>query len=196
VTDGHAGGSAGDNDVDGGKTSLLSPAFGTAGDELLISYWRWYSNDAGANPNEDVFEVFITNNVGLDWHLVETVGPDGPETGGGWIYHEFMASDFVTTSPDMMLKFVAADEGNGSLVEAAIDDLAIAVYYCDPAAPGDANHDGLITLEDHTVFTQCLSGPDTTPPEEPPNCLNVFDFDEDQDVDFEDFATFQKLCID
>jgi hypothetical protein len=91
---------------------------------------------------------------------------------------------------------VASDYGDPSLVEAAIDDVTVTVYYCSPTAPGDANRDGQVDLEDHAVFTQCLSGPDTVPPEEAPNCLGVFDFDEDQDVDFEDFATFQALCID
>jgi hypothetical protein len=195
VTDGRAGGSAGDWDVDGGSTSLTSPQLTVLGEEALISYWRWYSNDEGPYT-DDVFEVLISNNGGADWEVVETVGADGAGYSEGWVYHEFLVGDFVAPSAETMLRFVASDHGQISLVEAAVDDLTVTVYYCSAAAPGDANRDGLINLEDHAVFAQCMSGPTTDPPADPPNCLNTFDFDMDTNVDLEDFATFQILCVD
>ena len=91
---GSPGGGAGENDVDGGHTTLLAPPVALGGADARIGYWRWYSNNTGSDPGTDVFRVQITDD-GVNWVDVETVGPDGPETGGGWIYHEFTVSQFV-----------------------------------------------------------------------------------------------------
>jgi hypothetical protein len=125
---GSPGGSLGENDVDGGRTTLSSPSIVLAGTDARISYWRWYSNNAGSTPNTDVFEVEISAN-GTTWVDVETVGPAGPGTSGGWVYHEFHASDFVSVAGSVQVRFIASDEGEGSLVEAAVD--AFKVYTVD-----------------------------------------------------------------
>ena len=47
---GSAGGGLGDNDVDNGKTTLLTPILDlTSYPDPHISYWRWYSNDTSAD---------------------------------------------------------------------------------------------------------------------------------------------------
>lgn len=120
---GNPGGGLGDNDVDGGKTTLVSPAIDLSGGDAVISYQRWYSNDTSAAPNTDIFEVEISN--GGSWVDVETVGPAGPGTSGGWIYHEFTVSDFVTPNANVQVRFIASDEGDGSLVEAAVDEFNV-----------------------------------------------------------------------
>ena len=82
VTGAASGGSVGGNDVDGGVTTLLTPLFDlSARPNAVVGYWRWYSNDQGGAANSDVFEVDVTNGGG--WVNAETVGPSGPETGGG-----------------------------------------------------------------------------------------------------------------
>lgn len=132
VTDGVRGGSDGARDVDGGKTTLLSPVLDLSNDpHAVISYWRWYSNDKGASPGADVFVVDITAD-GSNWVNVETVGPSGAGTTGGWIYHEFRVADYITPTAQVRLRFVASDYGAGSLVEAAIDDLAVSGVLCVP----------------------------------------------------------------
>ena len=134
VTDGYYGGSLGARDVDDGKTTLLSPVFDLSGlSDATISYYRWYSNDTGAAPNADVFVVDISNNGGATWQNAETVGPSGPGTSGGWIYHEFPVADFVTPTGQVKLRFVASDEDAGSLVEAALDDFKIVALECTPS---------------------------------------------------------------
>ncbi len=62
-----------------------------------------------------------------------------------------------------------------------------------PAATGDANGDGVADLFDYPEFILCsdISGPGVDP--QYPPCLAAFDFDFDGDVDFEDFAGFQRL---
>ncbi|MDG1492095.1 MAG: hypothetical protein P8R43_09400, partial [Planctomycetota bacterium] len=58
---GSPGGSLGENDVDGGFTTLLSPVFDAAGlNSVEVSYWRWYSNTTGGSPNADIFEVEVS----------------------------------------------------------------------------------------------------------------------------------------
>ena len=66
VTDGRAGTGVGTYDVDGGKTTLFSPTFDLSGyDRPVISYWRWYSNDQGADPGADIFVVDISDDGGI-----------------------------------------------------------------------------------------------------------------------------------
>ncbi|MDP6539755.1 MAG: S8 family serine peptidase [Planctomycetota bacterium] len=129
---GSNGGSNGENDVDGGSTTLLTPVYDLSGlTDPTVSYWRWYSNSSGASPNNDVFVIGASDDGGASWTTVETVGPDGAEVDGGWIQHAFLVSDFVTPSAQVRLRFVASDLGFGSIVEAAVDDLVISDLACD-----------------------------------------------------------------
>lgn len=152
VTGQHPGGGAGANDVDGGRTTLLSPVLdlSDAGDDTVeISYWRWYSNSEGAAPNADVFTVDISADGGSSWVNVETVGPGGPEASGGWYQHTFDPAQFVALTGTVQIRFVAADEGAGSLVEAAIDGFLVRSSGCDaPLCPADTNGDGSVDLAD------------------------------------------------
>src|SRR5262249_52380005 len=140
-------------DVDSGFTTLTSPTFNLVGAMVLIvSYWRWYSNDQGAAPNQDIFVVSISNNNGTSWTSVETVGPGGPDTAGGWIYHEFEVSSFVTPTAQMKLRFVASDSDPQSLVEAAVDDVQVVSYLCAATCAADWNHDGVANSADFFDF--------------------------------------------
>jgi len=124
LTGQHAlGGGPEDDDVDGGHTTLTSPAFDMTGMTLpRILYWRWLSNDQGAAPSEDVLVVEISADDGATWTEVETVGPAGAEAGGGWFPNVFDPAALVPLSDRMRVRFVASDEGEESLVEAAVDD--------------------------------------------------------------------------
>ena len=197
VTNGHAGSSAGYGDVDDGQTSLTTPPFAIAGPEALLGYWRWFSNDEGDNPGEDALLVEISNDGGASWQTVEQVGPEGPEASGGWFSHEFFVSELVTPPGEMLLRFVAADEGGPSLVEAAVDDFSVTEFVCDPWLPGDFDGDGDVDLADFAALADCLGGPDTSPTPPPPTtteaCLLFFDSDTDGDVDLADFARFAGM---
>ena len=155
---------AGDDntDVDGGSTTLTSPVLdateGEAG-QALLSYYRWYSNDFGNAPNADIFEVEISNNGGATWVDLETVGPDGPEVVGGWIFKQFRVSDFVTPNDNIRVRFTASDLGDGSVVEAGIDRLEINIVDCsvEEVLHGDVNLDGEINLLDVQPFVEILT---------------------------------------
>ncbi|HVP13310.1 MAG TPA: hypothetical protein VMV94_19205 [Phycisphaerae bacterium] len=141
VTDYRAGSSAGDYDVDGGKTTVKSPMLNLSGySQVTISYWRWYSNCAGGDPGADVFTVDISSNGGSTWTNVETVGPTGTGTCGGWYYHEYNVPGGMLTS-QVKVRFVANDGSTPSLIEAAIDDFKVISFGCvDPATC----HDGIL----------------------------------------------------
>jgi hypothetical protein len=147
VTDFASGGSDGAADVDGGATSLISPVYDLSGvNEAVVGYWRWFSNDAGASPNEDVFRVFVSNDGGASWSVLEEVGPGGVEASGGWFEASIRIDQVLPLSDAVRFKFVAEDAGSGSLVEAAIDDLSITVL--ETCCPGDADGDGAVDLND------------------------------------------------
>ena len=126
--------------MDGGETTLLSPSYDLSGlSDPTFSYWRWYSNSAGASPNADTFTVDISDDGGSTWTTVEVVGPTGNEVNGGWIQHQFQAASLISLTNQVRLRFRASDLGSGSIVEAAIDDLRVedrdcatcgAVTYC------------------------------------------------------------------
>ncbi len=119
--------SVGTADVDGGTTTLKTAVYDLTGMmDPVVSYWRWYSNNQGVV--DDTFRVDITNGSG--WQVVETVGPTGIEASGGWYYHEFRVSDFFPPGPGIQLRFKASDLGQGSIVEAAIDDFRIRDVDC------------------------------------------------------------------
>ena len=62
------------DDVDGGKTTLVSPQFDLSDySTAAISYWRWYSNSAagGANPGNDVWRVDGSHDGGNSWINLE-----------------------------------------------------------------------------------------------------------------------------
>jgi hypothetical protein len=95
--------------------------------------------------------VSISNDAGANWMLVEVVGPTGAETSGGWLLHRFRVADFVTRTSQMMLRFIASDQGGGSIVEAAVDDLLIFPNCCEAVPLAEVSglalsHGGTTTL--------------------------------------------------
>lgn len=170
ITDGDGSGQCfvtdneeGNSDVDGGITTLTSPVMDAVGDgtavSAFISYYRWYSNDVGNAPAADIFEVEISNNNGQTWVNLETVGPAGNEVSGGWFFESFLISDFVTPTDQMRIRFMASDLGDGSVVEAGVDGVEIALVQCDDdqILLGDVNQDGVINLLDVEPFVQLLA---------------------------------------
>lgn len=121
------GADPGVNDVDGGKTTLVTTTFNAAPAGIInpiISYWRWYSNNVGDAPNEDPWRVYISNNNGSTWAIVENTKASST----GWQRKVFAIKDFVTPTSTMKMRFVAQDTLNPSIVEAALDDWSIVGY--------------------------------------------------------------------
>jgi len=121
VTGGEAGSSVGANDVDGGKTTLLSPVYDLGDCELVvIDYRRWYTNRRGSNPYADIWEVSVRSGAS-GWIPIEYTSVCREN----WSHQVHILNDFVALGSDVQLRFVACDEDEGSLVEAAVDDLQL-----------------------------------------------------------------------
>lgn len=181
VTDGNAGSSVGANDIDGGATTLTSPALDAtdgAGDAVLV-YWRWYSNNAGSAPNEDSMPVQISGDNGATWTTLETV----TENANAWVEKRFTVSDFVTPSTQVRVRFVASDLGSGSIVEAGVDDLSIEFTGCDAPATADlAPPFGSFDFFDVSAFLNLFNTQDP-----------VVDYDQNGVWNFFDVSAFLSL---
>ncbi|MBX3410687.1 MAG: hypothetical protein KF859_12485 [Phycisphaeraceae bacterium] len=153
---GSVGGAAGEADVDNGFTVLTSPILPVNGlANATVQYNRWYSNSRGAAPNADTFRIDVTTNNGSTWTNVETIGPSGPETDGGWITASWtFAQKGITPTSQTRIRFVADDAASASLVEAAIDDFLVLNRVCTDPSPcvGDFNNDGGVDGADVEAF--------------------------------------------
>ena len=120
---GSPGGAAGDADVDGGKTTLLSPIFDLSRVEsAIVNYWFWYTNDLGNNPAQDTWKVEVTAN-GTTWVPLES----SMASPNAWTERTFELEDFIMLSEQVRFRFVAEDLSPGSLIEAAVDDFQLIV---------------------------------------------------------------------
>ncbi len=110
-------------DVDGGRTTLTSPALDLTGmTRPMIGCWRWfYSWNPGTGQPEpdDWLAVLISNDNGASWVAVDTTR--GAEN--DWEEEAIEVADYVAPTAQMRLRFVAADLGFPSIVEAAVDDI-------------------------------------------------------------------------
>jgi hypothetical protein len=132
VTD-NLGGNPRDGDVDGGTTTITSPAFGPLRlADLKVSYQYWFANE-GADPVNDTLTISITN--GLTTALVKQYTFDGDAT---WIKDSFRVDDFVDVTRGLQLIVTTSDiDGTGHLVEAGFDNFLV---YGRPIPNGTDNH--------------------------------------------------------
>ncbi|MDG2095188.1 MAG: M14 family zinc carboxypeptidase [Phycisphaerales bacterium] len=144
---------AGNSDVDNGNVILTSPVLDASEPGAILSYARWFSNSSGAGPGEDTFVTEVSDDGGVSWDLLEVVGPTGDQVNGGWYFVEFNLDDLVGFSPssNFRVRFIVEDVLNGSVVEAAIDDIELSSSECleDSPCPEDvAGNDGVVDVED------------------------------------------------
>lgn len=125
------GAGIGENDVDGGHTTLLSPVLDlTPYENPVISYWRWYANApaSGANPASDWWQVEVTNDGGNTWQYLENTSQQDIS----WRRKAFRIADVLEPTEAFQMRFIASDSttageylDGGSLVEAALDDIVL-----------------------------------------------------------------------
>jgi hypothetical protein len=155
---GTAGGAIGAADVDGGTTTLVSPNYDVTGlADPRFSYWRWYSNEAGAGPNADSMPIELSVDGGSSWVVVEDV----TENARAWVLRSFRVADFATPTSQLRLRFRARDLGSGSLVEAGVDDVRVwgSALDCAPERQTDLNGDGVVDGNDLGTLLAQWGGP-------------------------------------
>lgn len=160
VTGAQAGSGLGSFDIDGGTTTLRSPLLDAAleSGDAFVSFWVWFSNDTGGNPNEDTMPIDISSDGGSTWTALDDIA----STTNGWEQRSYRVADFVTPTDAVRLRFRASDLNGGSLVEAAVDDLRIESVGCpDTGNPADlAEPFGVLDLADINAFIQGFVGQD------------------------------------
>jgi hypothetical protein len=125
ITQCAAGSSQGSYDVDGGKTTLLSPILDLSEyTNATARYYRWYSNDTGSNPEADDWAVDVSDDSGSTWVRLELL----ESSDRTWGYVERDLEAYIDLTSQVRFRFVAADTGSGSIVEAGIDDFSIVSY--------------------------------------------------------------------
>ncbi len=140
---GSIGGTLGEADIDGGVTTLTSPAIDVSGlDEVAIACRYWYSNDTGAAPNEDSMPIEARLGDGA-WFTLEVIS----SSAAAWRTGEWpIATGGAAT---IQVRFVASDLGSGSVVEAAVDDVRVFASGCaESPCVGDLNGDGQVNGAD------------------------------------------------
>jgi len=144
---------AGNSDVDNGQTTLTGPAIdASAGGTLSYSYWL---NDiaTGEMGSEDYLRVqFATNAAGNNWTTLHEYGSPlnqwrqaSATVGSG--------GDIPATST-LRLRFIAADNSPGGVVEAGIDAITLQAFECEepPTCPADTNGDGNLSPADFSAW--------------------------------------------
>jgi hypothetical protein len=128
---GTPGGAAGEADLDGGKTTLLSPVFDLhALPGASVDYWYWYTNNRGNSPSVDYWTVEVTAD-GTNWVTLQHTTDSTAET---WVHQTFDLQDFITLGTRVQLRFVAEDIAPNSLIEALVDDFTLLIQ--EPPAAG------------------------------------------------------------
>ena len=115
---GNNGSAAGQDDVDDGVTTLITPRFSLADTrDPVLRYNRFYWCSKGDNP----LIIDVSNDNGLSWVNLETVN-GRPNV---WLPKQWRLGDFVAPTDAMRIRILARDPLNNSVTEALIDDLEL-----------------------------------------------------------------------
>ncbi len=171
--------------VNRGSTTLTSPIMDATGTEF-ISYARWFSNDvfSASNIQDGTLVAEVSDDAGVSWTILETVGPLGTEVSGGWYVKQFPFSKILGFTPNSQFKirFIATDPPEFSTtVDAAIDAVQLLDFDCSPSAscPADLTGDGSLDFFDVSTFLSAFGNGDP-----------IADFTGDGVFDFFDISAF------
>jgi glucose/arabinose dehydrogenase len=117
-----AGSAAGANDVDGGQTSIQSPAIAIpAGGTITLRFRSFFAHLNNAT-SADYFRVRVVGNNGQPV-TVFTQSGSASNVAAAWATRTVNISAFAGQT--VRVRVEAADAGSGSLVEAGIDNISI-----------------------------------------------------------------------
>ena len=158
---GYEAGNGGFDDVDGGHTTLNSPEFNFEGlNEVVLTYWRWYTNNIGDNGNNDKWIVSVSND-GTSWIDLENTS----SSDANWTRQRFILSDHIDLGSTMTFRFIAEDifyngdaGSGGSLVEAGVDDFTLEILSDGSGVLGDLNIDELVNIMDVVLMVNMILG--------------------------------------
>lgn len=135
--------SFGAGDVDGGVTSLVSPAVDASALYGVQATYarRFYKSGADA---QDAFTADVSNDGGLSWTQLEqlTATTTSATQSPAYVTAGFLLDAKLPLTANLKLRFRAADRNADSTVEAAVDELQVTGIPRTAAALGDLRVDG------------------------------------------------------
>jgi hypothetical protein len=159
---GNAGGSSvGADDIDNGKTTLFSPVYDLSEfDDVLVSYWYWYSNNQGSAPGSEEWQVYVSNNAASSINPSWVPFQITSISTAGWQQYRSLLGGTLNLSSQVQFKFVAEDkpENDGCLVEAALDDFLIESIGSSSFTLGDLNSDSIVNILDVVQMVSIVIG--------------------------------------
>tara|TARA_Y100001970_G_scaffold294114_1_gene447002 strand:+ start:15721 stop:18099 length:2379 start_codon:yes stop_codon:yes gene_type:complete len=190
---GYEDGNGGFDDVDAGQTTLISPIFALASfDEVVLSYWYWYTNNIGDNGGNDLWRVLVSNNSGGNWQDLNVTS----NSTNSWAKSRFILSDYLELTDEMQFKFIAEDlsyagdnGSGGSLVEAALDDFLIEYISSNSGIVGDINSDDVVDVLDVVLVVNMVLGVTS------PNYV-LADINNDNAVNVQDIILLLNIILD
>ena len=180
---------SGQDDVDGGSTILYSPIFNLSNyDDVLVTYWRWYTNNLGNNPGNDIWQVQVSNGNNNSWIDLENTNQSNP----AWERVRFVLGQYIELTETMQFRYIASDLSNpgdggsgGSLIEAALDDFSIGAIAFD-VINGDINLDGEVNILDVVTLVNVALGFETS---------ELADLNQDGEVNVIDVVLLVNLIL-
>ena len=184
----------GGGDIDGGETILYSDIYNLEQyPHVLLSYWRWYTNDLGNNPGNDIWNVQASSDGGVNWIDLEYTSISRNQ----WHERRFVLSNYIDLSDAVQFRYIASDFLNdgdvgsgGSLVEAALDDFKLEIINIE-AQFGDVNFDGSVNVVDVVIVVNIILG-EYTPSDDQ---FEIIDFNNDQLITVQDIVNLLNIII-
>jgi len=121
VTGAPAGASAGEFDVDGGTTSVQSPAITLPGSGPLTLRFSWYLAHLNNATSADFFRVQVVAGSGTTTVFSQT--GSAANRAGSWATATASLTGFAGQT--IRIRVEAADAATGSLIEAGVDNVTI-----------------------------------------------------------------------
>jgi aminopeptidase S len=122
VTGPLAGASAGANDIDGGVTTIQSPAITLPTGTLSLTF-SYYLAHGTNSSNADFFRAFVVNSAGTATQVFQELGAADNDDAAYVTTASINLSAFAGQT--IRIRFQAADAATASLVEAAVDNVRI-----------------------------------------------------------------------
>lgn len=121
---GNTGTTGSDQDVDGGTTTLISPAFDVTSLSIpYLEYSRWFYTTTGFGPPDDSLNIYLNN--GLTTVLIETVLAATPGM-STWVPKSFRISDYIAPTANMKVYVrIGDDPGSGNILEGGFDNFQV-----------------------------------------------------------------------
>lgn len=121
---GNAGGTASQDDVDNGATTLTSPIINLSGYfDPWIHYSRWFYNGGGSGTPNDSLTISLTDGTTTQVLEIVRYNTAGNST---WVPKDYRVLNYFTPGPTMRLIVRTADAPLGHIVEAGFDNFVIA----------------------------------------------------------------------